>query len=306
MLRIICLLLCAALPLAAGPLADYNLNTYNSLVLNGSRCTGMGGAVVALGDEADDLFYNAAAAARRNKFQTRWFEWDYSLSFMNILAADNNDYRNAGGILPGYRDDGLTYISLAASLLFNRVGVSATFNLASSTMTAGSNQYQVVQNNITFNVSWAAITNRLYVGFGFFTPSFEFKDEEGNKLAKYKYPAESPGSWQIGVIWTPPVIPLSLGANLLLNRNGTQNTTTNTLGVDIPRQVRHPTTLSLGAAWKFDLLPDKSILTERDKKGKLRTRRLFLLSPEYVLVAASCKLVGTVDNALDIDRKSVV
>ena len=81
-------------PLFAGPLAEYNLNTYNSLVQRGSRCVGMGGAVVALGDEADDLFYNAAAAARRNKYQISKLEWDYTFSFMNLFGMSENDFRN--------------------------------------------------------------------------------------------------------------------------------------------------------------------------------------------------------------------
>ena len=297
---VLLVLILIATGLAAGPLADYNLNTYNSLVLNGSRCTGMGGAVVALGDEADDLFYNAAAAARRNKFQTGWFAWDYSLSFMNILAADGNDYRNAGAILPGHRDDDLSFLSLAVSLLFHRVAVSGTFSIAESTLLSGTDTYRLSQNNITINIAWEAIRKQLYLGIGVFVPQFEFKDGDDNTLAEYAYQNGSPSNFQLGAIYVCRSVPLSLGANVIFNRNGTESLATNEFGVDIPKRVLHPTTLNIGASWKFDLMPDKKILYTVSSNGAHKAKRLFLLKPEYLLVAASLKIVGTVDNALDI------
>ena len=293
--------LITSIQLAAGPVAGYNLNTYDSLVLNGARCTGMGGSVVALGTEADDMFYNCAAPATRSKYQTSRFEFDYSFSLMNIIADDNNDYRNAGGAIPGYRDDGLRYFSLGLSLLFNRVGFSITYSSARSELTANTNStYYLEQSVATLNVSWAAITNRLYVGFGLVTPKVAFLDQDENKLADYDFKKGSPINYQIGAIYTFKKIPLRLGLNLLVNKNGTEAIETNTQPIDLPKKVLHPTTLRVGAAYRFELIRDKSPWLTRDKKGKLKTKKIFSLKPEYLLVSGAVKIASSVDNALDI------
>ena len=102
------------------PLSEYSLNIYNPLVLNGSRCTGMAGAVVSLGDNSDDIFYNPAASSVRNKWQKDNFEWDYSIFFANVFTKDDIDYRNAREVIPNYESDSQKYISIALMILYKR------------------------------------------------------------------------------------------------------------------------------------------------------------------------------------------
>ncbi len=294
------ILVTISFPLTAGPLADYNLNTYNSLVLNGARCIGMGGAVVALGDDAADVFYNSAAASKRNETQKSWFEWDYSFSYMNILAADNNDYRNSNDVLTDYKDANFNFYAFSLSLLFNRIGVTLGVNGAKSELNTAGNTYFLDQGNIMINISYEAITNQLYLGIGIFLPTVTFKDENEDELATYDFKEGTPANTQFGAIYKFKKIPLSLGANLLLNVNGTEATSTNATIIDLPKKVLHPTTFRLGAAWRFEIITNKSLWEFKDKKGKLKTKKMYTFKPEYLLVSGAINFVGKVDNALDI------
>ncbi len=276
--------------------SDYALNIYNPLVLNGARTTGMGGAVVSLGDEAEDIFYNGAAVSYRNKYQKDEFEWDYSLSFANIFTRENIDYRNAREVFPNYSADALSYFSLALIIMYDRWGFSLSFSQARTDLLVGSDLFTLQEGLVVLNVGYEIILNRLYGSFAFVTPQLEYRNSNDDLIVKYEYLKDTTPNLQIGLIYDFENIPLKLGANALFNINGTKNSKVGTFNIDLPKEIRHPTKITIGASWKFIFHHEK----ENPKLGGNGFKNKFSFSPHYLLISSDLEIVAPVKNAVDV------
>ena len=203
-------------------------------------------------------------------------------------------------MFPDYRNDDFTYFAVALEGIYNRFALSATFDIVWNTLKVSGDSYNIVQYTVGINFAWAVVPGQLYVGIGALFPAFEFEETDGMTLAEYDYSEDRMCNWQIGAIWTPAKTPLSFGINLHVNQNGTENELDKTVVIDLPKLVYHPTVLRLGAAWKIGISGDADALYHIGTNNRKTARRLFRLTPEYILLSASCAIVGTVDNALDI------
>ena len=287
----------------ADDLSLYSLNIYNPLILNGSRATGMAGAVVSLGDNADDIFYNCASSSLRNKFQKSTFEWDYSLSFANVFSKSDIDYRNARSVFSDYIDDDLIYYSLGLILIHNSWSLSITFAGSSITIGSETNRYILDEQLITINLAYEFVPNVLYIGVGLTVPRFELRDSANDKLLSYNYREGVLPNPQIGIIFNVPGSPLKLGVNALLNLNGTVNTNTNASAFTAPKEIRHPMKLVLGASWKFDFNNSIKPLSKTNilsKTKKSKRKKGYSWTPEFCILAVDIEIVGRVQDGVDI------
>jgi hypothetical protein len=83
--------LLACLPTAAAQNRDFSLDLTVGTVLGGNRTVGMGGASVALAEQATGLGANPAAPAVRGATANDRFEWDWSLDWLNPDLGDDFD-----------------------------------------------------------------------------------------------------------------------------------------------------------------------------------------------------------------------
>lgn len=268
------------------------LNIYNPLVLSGSRCTGMAGAVVSLGDASEDIFYNPASAALRNKFQTDYFEWDYALSFANVFTQEDIDYRNAREVAPDYEAKKFQYSSLGLSFLFGSWAYSLTVSSSSTWINNDASGYKLEETLFNLGVAHAWLKNRLYVAFSFSFPKLTLKDENDDPLLEYNFKKDIWPNPQLGMIYQFPALPLKLGMTLLLNINGTVQDEGNSAPIPLPKETRHPTRFVTGASWKFPL---KTYQTH-----PLFSQNRFTWEPEYLIIAADLEIIGKVSDGVDI------
>jgi len=304
-ISLIFILIFQSLLFAASP-SDFGLNIYNPLILDGSRSTGMGGAVVSLGDSPDDLYYNIASSSLRNKFQKDWFEWDYTFLLANLISKSDIDFRNAKDVAT-YNSDDLSYLSVALMAQFGTWSFSLTVSTASITIIENDLNILKLNEQLTgLNIANEVIKDRLFIGLGVSGPTFELKDQNENTLVKYDLQEGADPNWRIGAIYHFKENPLSLGLDVRFNSSGAVNLGTKTAGIELPKEIRHPFTLTLGGSWKVKYFKNNTSeksnvttsITKKEKKIKKLKRWLF--KPEYLLVSADLALVGKVENAVDV------
>jgi len=238
----------------------------------------MGGASVALAEQATGLGANPAAPAVRGATANDRFEWDWSLDWLNPDLGD--DFDNNG------QNDGTGDSAVVtAGLAFELEKWGLGFGLTVAGRSFG-------EAEIGSTIGWALLarsfgaTDDVSVGVGVRAGQFTIADREGAREL-VSVASVSPTA---GVLWRPADIDLRVGLSGSLPVNASAPSCASCGELVIPERVRLPWDVAIGAAWRFG--PTR---WNRPIEGEFRDERA-------LTVAADLLVIGALGDANGIQR----
>ena len=222
---------------------DFSLDLYVGTVMGSTRTVGMGGAIVALVEQATGMGANPAAPGVRPTTISDEFDWAGTVDWLNPDLGQ--DFDNNGD--PD--DDGRTLLltgGIALEFGLGGFGFDATWLTREVPGLADEDRLAV--NTIVMRVMWARtfLDERLTFGLGFRGGLFNIAQVMGSRELVSKV------GWSgtAGFLWRPKNLDLRLGAALALPIKVEVPDCLSCTGF-VPRDVKLPWEISVGGAWRL-------------------------------------------------------
>jgi hypothetical protein len=247
---------------------DFALDLYTGTVLGSIRSIGMGGASVALVEQASGMGANPVAPAVREATSNDWWDIDASLDWLN--PGLGNDLDNNGD------DDGgkATVLTLGVALELKHTGIGLD-----GTITVREIGDIEINSEILRLLVAQSFADDVYT-FGIGVRGGQFRiASEGKDLL------EATGwSPTAGFLWRPKQIDLRLGGAFSLPASADVPECAACGDRILPAKVRLPWELSFGGAWRF--APTR---WNQQVTSEFRDERALTVAADVVLVGAMVK-----------------
>lgn len=228
----------------AQPANEY-LYVNPALVVSSSRINALAGASTGIGEGAEGMASNYAAAANRDPRLARKWDWDATFSLVSTPVPLWRDFENDGRNQPSTAP---AEAQLGVSFQFSRLGIglfarSSVRTLCTDAECSVRLSTSEVVGGLVFAV--ALVQDQLIVGLGAHLTQATLSLQRNEAFA---YDGKSFGG---GVLLRPHHLPFRLGAQLLMAHTGelSRSDGTSTLfGRPVPRGTVSPARLSVGAS----------------------------------------------------------
>lgn len=167
---------------------DYAVELFNGPFFGPSRVGSLGGAGAANAAGVDSVSVNPAAAAVRDPYSARWFDYDVTagISFPGAFFVRSDFYnREPRADRPQQRTRGLGLVNLGASLQFGNLGISANtdqYQHEIAVADANKSDVTVAFGRSNLVMAYGLFGNQLVVGAGLrlITTSFSREGRSGD------------------------------------------------------------------------------------------------------------------------------
>lgn len=256
-----------------------NIEYHPGPVVSSSRVTGMGGTAVGRGVGADVHLQNPTAfAARHDYSKGKWFDWDWTIAWLDEAGARRDDYH------------GTSHADVGLNLKFGRFGIGlhtygqdfSVFGKKERTKTREEEEsdYGLALNHGGLGLGWAFMKGQLVVGavFSGTTLSITRYTDETTKTFTSVAPTR-----QLGFLWAPQERPWSLGLSLRSSGKGRNLSNADEVPEDRieerPFRVATPWQIAAGASYELGL-------------------PWGLLEGKHILLCADLRLTGKTEDAI--------
>lgn len=252
---------------------DFALDLTVGTVLGSIRTIGMGGASVAMVEQASGMGANPAAPAVRKATSNDWWDWDAGLDWINPdfgTDFDNN----------GQSDDGghAAIATIGFALGLNHAGVGIDLTDASRNV----NGLRVSATTARLLLAYAFPGDVITVGLGLRGGVLGLTRESDMKELA------SAVSWSgtAGVLWRPRDLDVRIGGSVSLPIEARADDCDD-CGLIVPESVRLPWEASVGAAWRFG--PTR---WNQQIQGRWRDEREVTVATDVVVTGAMADTYG--------------
>ncbi len=305
----------------------YRIDLTTGPVLATSRQTGLGGAYVALGDGAEGLAYNPAAAAIRSPLSTKDDDYDLTAGVTFPASIRNTDFDNNGR--KGFVYDKFVFGTAAGLIQHHAWGVGATVDLQQyalgSVLRSGQARDGTLRLfRIGVVLAHAFFDEQLVVGAGVRAVSMNIV----NDIFETPFISMAGVGVQAGAVFMPRSRSFRLGLSgrsaVSSDRSESDTVALEGRTFHIPQAVEQPWEVEFGFAWQMGARPlnlgwrhirtvpkwlidaERRVVTKQlesnsDVASRVLHARYRAQPRQRVLVAAALLVTGAVANAVGVE-----
>jgi len=196
------------------------VDLFRGPVVSSARVIGLGGAYAGIGEGVQGMGSIGASGGNRYPYSTTWFDWDFTLDWLNLAPGDYVDMDNDGRAVG---DESYTALNVGVGFLLGRFGMGVWVSGDTFTLESESERidYGFVRSVIAF--TYALWREQLVAGVGLTSASMNvttFANMSSPGVAP-SWQGDGSGSWskpggQFSLLWRPHELPIRVGADLLL------------------------------------------------------------------------------------------
>ncbi|OIP44689.1 MAG: hypothetical protein AUK47_00495 [Deltaproteobacteria bacterium CG2_30_63_29] len=284
-----------------------NLEIFRGPIIGPANVVGMGGANIGLAEGSGAQSLTPAAVANRSALNGgTWFDWDWSVDWLNVGLGDiNTDIENNGR--PGGGNREITLINAAINFLFGRFGVGMELQAHSfgvpctdTVCTVGYTEYSSILGGLTLGYNF--LDGALIVATELTIPSATFVFYSDKEKTKKTSQAQLNGAGlTFGALWKPAELPFRFGLTARARVPAELDPSSDVLSLPIPNEVVVPWQVGLGFAYSLGprtLNPRPSF---DDTETRFKDRFAVPMWREYWLIAVDLLLYGPSMNAAGVE-----